>query len=70
LHPTESGFPRYYKSLGQFAKPATSSLNPMECAFFLEVASRVDGYPDYARFCADLRQQPTFRTPLMNFTNI
>jgi hypothetical protein len=25
LHPTESGFPRYYKSLGQFAKPATSS---------------------------------------------
>ena len=26
-------------------------------AFCLEVASRVDGYPDYASFCADLRQQ-------------
>src|SRR5262245_54376701 len=26
LPPTESGFPRYYKSLGQFAKPATSSI--------------------------------------------
>jgi hypothetical protein len=24
---------------------------------FLEVASWVDGYPDYARFCADVRQQ-------------
>ena len=41
--------PYYSKEGGHCDDPAS--------AFFLEVASRVDGYPDYARFCADLRQQ-------------
>lgn len=41
--------PYYSKEGGHCYDPASS--------FFLEVASRVDGYPDYARFCADLRQQ-------------
>jgi hypothetical protein len=41
--------PSYSKEGGHCYDPASS--------FFLEVASRVDGYPDYARFCADLRQQ-------------
>ena len=41
--------PYYSKEGGHCDDPASS--------FFLEVACRVDGYPDYARFCADLRQQ-------------
>lgn len=41
--------PYYSKEGGHCYDPASS--------FFLEVASRVDGYPDYARFCADLHQQ-------------
>jgi hypothetical protein len=41
--------PYYSKEGGHCYDPASS--------FFLEVASRMDGYPDYARFCADLRQQ-------------
>ena len=41
--------PDYSKEGGHCDDPAS--------AFFLEVASRVDGYPDDARFCADLRQQ-------------
>jgi len=41
--------PSYSKEGGHCYDPASS--------FFLEVASRVDGYPDYACFCADLRQQ-------------
>lgn len=41
--------PYYSKEGGHCYDPASS--------FFLEVANRVDGYPDYARFCADLRQQ-------------
>jgi hypothetical protein len=41
--------PYYSKEGGHCYDPAS--------AFFLEVASRVDGYPDYAHFCADLRQQ-------------
>jgi hypothetical protein len=41
--------PYYSKEGGHCYDPASS--------FFLEVASRVDGYPDYAHFCADLRQQ-------------
>ena len=41
--------PDYSKEGGHCYDPAS--------AFFLEVASRVDGYPDYARFCADLRHQ-------------
>ena len=47
---TRSLFAPYYsKEGGHCYDPASS--------FFLEVASRVDGYPNYARFCADLRQQ-------------
>jgi hypothetical protein len=41
--------PYYSKEGGHCYDPASS--------FFLEVASRIDGYPDYAHFCADLRQQ-------------
>ena len=41
--------PYYSKEGGHCYDPASS--------FFLEVACRVDGYRDYARFCADLRQQ-------------
>ena len=41
--------PDYSKEGGHCDDPAS--------AFFLEVASRVDGYPDDARVCADLRQQ-------------
>lgn len=41
--------PYYSKEGGRCYDPASS--------FFLEVACRVDGYPDYASFCADLRQQ-------------
>jgi hypothetical protein len=41
--------PYYSKEGGHCYDPASS--------FFLEVASRLDGYPDYARFCADLRQE-------------
>ena len=41
--------PAYSKEGGHCYDPASS--------FVLEVASRMDGYPDYARFCADLRQQ-------------
>jgi hypothetical protein len=41
--------PYYSKEGGHCYDPASS--------FFLEVASRMDGYPDYAQFCADLRQQ-------------
>jgi hypothetical protein len=41
--------PYYSKEGGHCYDPASS--------FFLEVASRVDRYPDSARFCADLRQQ-------------
>ena len=41
--------PYYSKEGGHGYDPAS--------AFFLELACRVDGYPDYARFCADLRQQ-------------
>lgn len=47
---TRSLFAPYYsKEGGHCYDPASS--------FFLELASRVDGYPDYARFCADLHQQ-------------
>ncbi len=41
--------PYYSKEGGHCYDPASS--------FFLEVACRLDGYPDYARFCADLHQQ-------------
>jgi hypothetical protein len=41
--------PYYSKEGGHCYDPASS--------FFLELACRVDRYPDYARFCADLRQQ-------------
>ncbi|MGH8057989.1 MAG: hypothetical protein ACREOH_12250 [Candidatus Entotheonellia bacterium] len=41
--------PSYSKEGGHGYDPAS--------AFFLEVASRVDGYPDSARFCADVHQQ-------------
>jgi hypothetical protein len=41
--------PYYSREGGHCYDPASS--------FFLEVASRVDGYPDTASFCADLRQQ-------------
>ena len=41
--------PYYSKEGGHCYDPASS--------FFLELASRVDRYSDYARFCADLRQQ-------------
>jgi len=41
--------PYYSKEGGHCYDPASS--------FFLELACRLDGYPDYARFCADLRQQ-------------
>ena len=41
--------PYYSKEGGHCYDPASS--------FFLEVASRVDRYSDYAHFCADLRQQ-------------
>jgi hypothetical protein len=40
--------PDYAKEGGHCDDPAS--------AFFLDVASRLDGYPDYARFCTDLRQ--------------
>jgi hypothetical protein len=40
--------PYYSKEGGHCYDPAST--------FVLEVASRLDGYPDYARFCADLRQ--------------
>ena len=47
---TRSLFAPYYsKEGGHCYDPARS--------FFLEVASRLDRYPDYASFCADLRQQ-------------
>ena len=47
---TRSLFAPYYsKEGGHCYDPASS--------FFLEVASRVDGYPDSASCCADLRQQ-------------
>jgi hypothetical protein len=47
---TRSLFAPYYaKEGGHCYDPASS--------FFLEVASRVDGYPDYASFWAELRQQ-------------
>jgi hypothetical protein len=41
--------PYYSKEGGHCYDPASS--------FFLELACRVDGYPDDAHFCADLRQQ-------------
>jgi hypothetical protein len=41
--------PYYSKEGGHCYDPASS--------FLLELACRVDGYPDYASFCADLRQQ-------------
>ena len=41
--------PYYSKEGGHCYDPASS--------FFLELASRVDRYSDYASFCADLRQQ-------------
>jgi hypothetical protein len=41
--------PYYSKEGGHCYDPASS--------LFLEVASRLDRYPDYARFCVDLRQQ-------------
>jgi hypothetical protein len=41
--------PYYSKEGGHCYDPASS--------FFLKVACRVDGYPDYASFCADLRQE-------------
>jgi hypothetical protein len=41
--------PYYSKEGGHCYDPAST--------FFLEVACRLDGYPDYARFCADLHQQ-------------
>jgi len=41
--------PSYSKEGGHCYDPASS--------FFLEVACRLDGYPDYARFCAALHQQ-------------
>ena len=41
--------PYYSKEGGHCDDPASS--------FFLELASRVDRYSDYASFCADLRQQ-------------
>lgn len=41
--------PYYSKEGGHCYDPASS--------FFLELACRVDGYPDYASFCADLHQQ-------------
>jgi len=47
---TRSLFAPYYsKEGGHCYDPASS--------FFLELASRVDRYPDYASFCEDLRQQ-------------
>jgi hypothetical protein len=47
---TRSLFAPYYsKEGGHCYDPASS--------FFLEVASRLDRYPDYASFCAELRQQ-------------
>jgi hypothetical protein len=39
-----------------YAKAGGHGDNPAR-AFFLELACRVDGYSDSARFCADLRQQ-------------
>jgi hypothetical protein len=47
---TRSLFAPYYSKEGGHCYDPTSS-------FFLEVASRVDHYPDYASFCAELRQQ-------------
>jgi hypothetical protein len=48
--------PSYSKEGGHGYDPASS--------FFLEVASRVDGYPDSARFCADgLAEDITALTP-------
>jgi hypothetical protein len=47
---TRALFAPYYSKEGGHCYDPASSL-------FLELACRADGYPDYARFCADLRQQ-------------
>ena len=46
--------PLYSKEGGHCFDPAS--------LFFLELASKVDGYPDYASFCKDLRQEEKGRS--------